>query len=168
MNKKIQYQTEEQKEIIHFLIVLVVILIIVMCVYIFSKLFVLDESLFEINYEIGAIKDERAIVGTIFNRPEDEYYVIAYDETSENAVYYSVLATKYSENEKALKIYHVDLSNELNASYYVGSDGKSNKNATKVSEIKLKDLTLIKIKDGKIDKYLENVTDIEKELSVTK
>lgn len=168
MNKKMQYQTEEQKEIIHFLIVLVVILIIVMCVYIFSKKFVLDDSLFEINYETGVLKDERAIVGTIFNRPEKEYYVIAYDETKGNAVYYSALTTNYAKNEKSLKVYHIDLSNELNSSYYVGSEGKSNKNASKVSEIKLKDLTLLKIKNGKIEKYFENITEIEKELAVTK
>ncbi len=168
MSKKVQYQTEEQREVIHFFIVLVVILIIVMCVYIFSKAFVFDESLFEVSYEAGAIKDERAIVGTIFNRPEKEYYVIIYDESKGNAVYYSALTSKYSENEKALKVYHVDLDNELNAAFYVGNDGKSNKNASSVSDIKLKDLTLLKIKNGKIEKYLENITEIEKELAVTK
>lgn len=168
MSRKMQYQTEEQKEIIHFLIVLVVILIIVMCVYIFSKKFVLDDSLFEVSYETGALKDERAIVGTIFNRPEKEYYVIAYDETKGNAVYYSALTTKYKENENSLKVYHVDLSNALNSKYYVGSDGKSNKNASKVSDLQLKDLTLMKIKNGKIEKYLETISEIEKEFIVTK
>ena len=80
--KKVSYQTEEQKEMIHFLIVLGVIIVFVVGVYIFSKMFILDKSLFEVNYTTGAINSERAVVGTIFNRPEKDYYVMVYDESS--------------------------------------------------------------------------------------
>lgn len=163
------YHTEEQKEMLHFVIVLVCVVILVIGVYFFSKIFVLDKSLFEIDYQTGTINNERIVVGTIFNRPESEYYVIAYDETVEQAVYYSAISTNYTNNqENALKVYHLDLDNALNKPYYVGSDGISNSKATKSSEIKLKDLTLIKIKNGKIEKYLEGIDSIEKELAVTK
>ncbi len=168
MKYKISYQTEEQKEMIHFFIVLGVVIALVVGVYFISKLFVLDKSLFEINYEVGEINHERAIVGTIFNRPEKEYYVMAYNEKDASAVYYSAISTKYSQQENALKVYHVDLENTLNAKYYVGAEEASNKNATNVSELKLKDLTLMKVKNGKIIKYFENISDIEKELAVTK
>ena len=53
--KKVTYRTEEQKEMIHFLIVLVVIILFVIGVYFISKLFVMDQSLFEVNYTQGAI-----------------------------------------------------------------------------------------------------------------
>lgn len=167
--KKISYQTEEQKEMIHFLIVLAVIILFVIGVYFLSKMFILDNSLFEVNYTSGAINSERAIVGTIFNRPEKDYYVMVYDESSNHAVYYSSLSSNYvKKQEGALPVYHVDLNNELNKSNYVGNDGASNKKATKPSELKFKDLTLIKISNGKIIKYLEDEESIKKELAVTK
>lgn len=167
MSKKISYQTEEQKELFHFFIVLGVIVVFVLAFYFISKAFIWDKSLFEVNYVAGEVNYDRAIVGTMFNRPEKEYYVMAYDESVSKAVYYSSLSTNYTTNKDgALKVYHLDLQNVLNSSYYVGSDGESNRKATKPSEIKLKDLTLIKIQNGKIVKYLENITDIEKELAV--
>lgn len=166
--RKISYQTEEQKEMMHFLIVLAIVVVLVCGVYFISKLFIMDQSLFEPNYQAGVVNSNRAIVGTIFNRPETEYYVLAYDETDDQAVYYSALSTKYTSKQSgALKVYHVDLNNELNKCYYVG-EGDSNKNAKSVADIKLKDLTLIKIKNGTIEKYLEGITAIEKELAVTK
>jgi len=169
MSKKISYQTEEQKELFHFLIVLGVVVFLVLIVYFVSKAFIVDKSLFEVNYVAGEINEERAIVGTMFNRPETEYYVMAYHEEDSGAVYYSSLSSKYTNSQAgALKVYHIDLGNALNSKYFVGSDKESNRNATTPSEVKLKELTLIKIKNGKIVKYLENISDIEKELAVTK
>ena len=167
--KKVSYQTEEQKEMIHFLIVLGVIIVFVVGVYIFSKMFILDKSLFEVNYTTGAINSERAVVGTIFNRPEKDYYVMVYDESSNQAVYYSALSSNYvKKQDGALPVYHVDLNHKWNQSYYVGKDGQSNSKATKVSELKFKDLTLITISNGKISKYLGDEESIKKELAVTK
>ncbi len=166
-NNKITYHTEEQKEMIHFLIVFAVVLVVVCAVYFFSKVFVLDQNLFDVSYEAGVVNSERVVVGTLFNRPEKEYYVIAYDETGSQAVYYSSLTTNYKNKQTgALKIYHLNLDNELNKDYYV-KEGSGNSQATKSSEVRLKNLTLIKIKNGKIDKYLEKLEDIEKELAVT-
>lgn len=165
--RKVNYQTEEQKEVVYFLAVLAVVVVLIGIVYFLSKTFVMDQSLFEVNYNPGTVDYERAIVGTVFNRPEKEYYVMAYHEKDEKAVYYSTLSSLYSKEEKALKVYHVDLDNDLNADAYI-SEGESNPKAKKVSDLKLKDLTLMRIKDGKIVKYLEKIEDIEKELAVKK
>ena len=167
--KKDTYQTEEQKEMLHFLIVLVVIVLFVVGVYFISKMFVMDKSLFEISYNNGAINTERAIVVTMLNRPEKEYYVLVYDEKASNAVYYSAISTNYTQNqEKALKVYHVDLGNVLNQDYYVGENGRSNPKAGKVSDFKFKNLTLLYVKNGKVEKYIEDEENIKKELAVTK
>lgn len=167
--KKITYQTEEQKEMLHFFIVLVVVIACVISVYFLSKLFVMDKSLFEVSYNNGAINSERAIVGTMLNRPEKEYYVFVYDEKATNAVYYSSVSTNYTQNqENALKVYHVDLSNPLNKDYFVGDSGVSNPNAKKVSDFKFKGITLLRIKNGKVEKYIEDEASIQKELAVTK
>lgn len=167
--KKVTYQTEEQREMIHFLIVLAVVIVLVLVVYFASKLFVVDKTLFEVSYQTGSVNSERAIVGTIFNRPESEYYVMVYDESKPKAVYYSAISSKYVQKQDgALAVYHVDLNNEMNKAYYVGNEGQSNAKATKSQELKFKDLTLMKIKNGKIVKYLEDIDAITKELAVTK
>ena len=57
-------------------------------------------------------------------------------------------------------------ANELNKKYYVGEDKDSNPNATTSSELAFKDLTLIKIKNGKIVKYLETLDTIKTELGI--
>lgn len=73
---------------------------------------------------------------------------------------------KYMDKEKSNKVYFCDLSNELNKKYYVGEDKDSNPNATTSSELAFKDLTLIKIKNGKIVKYLETLDTIKTELGI--
>lgn len=166
--KKQSYKTEEQREMLRFILVLAVVVLLVFVVYFVSKKLIVDKSIYEVSYETGTVNYERAIAGTIFNRPESEYYVIVYDETKTDAVYYSAMSSNYvSKQDKALKVYHVDLSSEMNKSY-IAKDGKSNSKATKTSELQFKDLTLLKIKNGKIVKYLEKSEDITKELTVTK
>ena len=165
--KNMVYKTEEQKEIMQFGIVLLVVVVCILGVYFFSKAFVMDKSLFEVSYNPGVVNYERVIVGTMFNRPEKDYYVIAYDESSNSAPYYSAISSKYTtESKNALKVYHLDLDNSLNKDFLIKDGEKSNSKATKPSEVKLGDFTLIKIQNGKIIKYLENISDIEKELTV--
>ncbi len=164
----VKFQTEEQREMVHFFVVLFVVVGVVVAVYFISRIFVMDERLFEIDYQTGVINSERAIVGTILNRPEKKYYVMVYDESKPKAIYYSSLSSKYTtEVENALPIYHVDLSNSLNQSYYIGEDGVSNPKATKVSDLKFKDFTLILIENGKISKYLETEEEVVKELHIS-
>ena len=62
----------------------------------------------------------------------------------------------------AKKIYFVDLSTKFNSPYV--SD-KSNKKPTKASEVQVKDSALVLIKNGKVSKYYESVTDYEKVLN---
>ncbi len=165
--KKVSYHTEEQRELIHFAIVLAMVVIVVLGVYFFSKMFVMDKSLFEVDYKTGVINENRAIVGTILNRSASEYYVFVYDEGSSQAVYYSALSSKYTTSDSGkLPIYHVDLSNKLNEAYVASSDEASNPKATKTDEFLFKGATLLRIKNGKVVKYLEKEEEIVKELAV--
>lgn len=102
---------------------------------------------------------DRIDVGNIFNRPYDEYYVLAYDPESLEASKYAALLNSFNkENEK---IYFVDLSKKVNASY---KNETGNSKASKPSEISLKDPTLMKIKKGAISKYIEEYEKIKDEL----
>ncbi len=154
---------DEQKEIIRFGIIVVVIIIFVGIVYGISRLVVKDnEETMTKDVTPGEVNYEIVSVGTILNRPQDNYYVVVYDSTKNEAIYYSTLIEKYKDKDDSLKIYLCDLNNKLNLEYYAG-EGKSNKNAKKIEDLAFDDFTLLKISKGKIVKYLETVEDMKKE-----
>ncbi len=163
--QKIIYKTEEYEEMKKFIIVLIVVILLIVGIYFLSKL-VIKNSAKELTYQAGSISTEVAIVGTMLNNPEKEYYVLAYDTEKNNAVAYKTYATYYtSEQKNAIKIYYLDLNDAFNKPYYVTEN--SNPNAKKIADLKIKDGTLIKVKDGKIVEYNEGIDNIAKKLKVT-
>lgn len=88
------------------------------------------------------------LVGETFNRPDREYLVL-FDTFGDktNDVYAKYLADKYS----ALNIYYVDMSSAPNNKYVSDT---SNPNAKNVSDLKINGVTLIKIKSGRISRYI--------------
>lgn len=98
-----------------------------------------------------------AIIGTVFNRSESEYYV-AFNEEDANTYFETVLNLYKGD----LKIYKVNMSLGINSEY---ASEKGNNKATKPSELKIASPTLIKIKNGKIVKYFETQESWEAELS---
>jgi len=144
-------ESEEQIEIKRFIRILIILIILVLGVYFFTRIFV-TKDLFEKKEDnnspiTGTIDYDTTLIGTMLNKPEDEYYVLAYRrEEITNDVFYGGLVTNYKKNSKALKIYIADLSNELNKKYY----SKENTNTTSLDSLKLGDVTLLKINKGKI------------------
>ena len=98
----------------------------------------------------------------MLNRHEEEYYVFIYNSTKEEASYYSSLINKYQNKEEALKVYFIDLNNELNKDYYnVNNDNISNKKAKTIKELDLGDITLIQVKNNNISMYEDDISKIE-------
>lgn len=162
-----KYISEDSKEIRNFLIILFSIIIIVLIIYGVSRYFIKDEDTnTEDTITEGTIDYDKVSVGTMLNRHYDEYYVAIYDEENPKAVLYSAIITNYLNNENITKVFFCDLGNKLNSKYYVGSDGVSNPQAQNINEFAFEDLTLIKVKDGKIIKYLEDFEKIKEELTV--
>lgn len=162
-----KYTSEESKEVKRFIIILLSIIVLVLAVYGITRLINKDkDNNDDRTVTAGSIDYDKVSVGTLFNRADNEYYVIVYDGETPNAIYYSALMNKYMDKEKSNKVYFCDLSNELNKKYYVGEDKESNPKATTSSELAFKDLTLIKIKNGKIVKYLETLDTIKTELGI--
>ena len=162
-----KFESDESKEVKKFIIILLSIIVVVLAVYGITRLVNKDndeDSTREVT--AGEIDYDIVSVGTLFNRADSEYYVIVYDGEDASAIYYSALMNKYMNKEKAIKVFFCDLANELNKKYYVGEDGSSNPKATKAGELAFKDLTLIKIKNGKIVKYLESLDTIKTELGI--
>ena len=154
-NKRLKtkkYESEDTKEIKNLILITLGIIIIVLGFYFLTNK-KLSKNNSNVEFDYSTIT-----VGEIFNRPYSEYYVFLYDGSSESASSYKSLVSKYEEKEEAIKIYTVDLSQNLDNKYI---SEESNHNPSKPSEVKIKDSALILIKDGKVEKYFE--TDIEYE-----
>ena len=147
-----------------FLIILTILIVVVVGLYFLSNAIVNKRDNKESNVNTNVtISYDTLNVGMIFNRPYDEYYVIAYDSTLDDAMYYSTLITNYSKKEDAIKIYYCDLSKKVNESYKA-KDGSGNSKASSVQELSFGDVTLLKIRNKKIVNYIENIDQIESAL----
>jgi hypothetical protein len=166
--KKETYHTEEQEEVIRFVKILVIVIILVLVVYLFTRLFVtkdlLNNSTTEKEVTAGSVDYDAMIIGTMLSK-SDDYYVILYNSEDLNSVYYSGLVNAYSNNDDALKVYTIDLSNELNKSYVTDNESEINLKTTDLSKFKVGNLALLKISNQKITKALTTEEEIAEELS---
>ena len=120
-----RYDSEDTKEIRNLIIIAVILIALAVGLY-----FLTDTILSKKNKDTSTVEFDytECTVGTMFNRPYDEYYVFLYDSTSSSASQYQSLISNYEKKDNAKKIYFVDLSTKFNSPYV--SD-KSNKKPTK-------------------------------------
>lgn len=160
------FKTEEQKEIIRFIKILLIVLLFIFVVYFVTSFFVKkDLTSTKEKTAVTEISYSKMIFGTMLNRPYKEYYVLAYSSEDNKANYYGSLGDKYSNKTESLNLYYIDLADTMNKDY-IAHDGKSNTDAKELADLKVGRITLIKISDGKIVKYFENITDIKNELNI--
>lgn len=88
-----------------------------------------------------------------FKQSEATYYVYYYDFDEEDEEIANVIS---SLNDS--KVYRVDTGSSLNGNYV--TEGDSNKNVTDISNLKVKNPTIIKIDNDKVIEYHEGVQDI--------
>ena len=96
-NKVKKYETEEQMEVKKFIFVLLGIVLIVVGIYFFTRAFVtkdLFKQASDVTYTSGTVNYDVAVVGTMLNRSDKEYYVVAYSSENNNATYYNTLLSK--------------------------------------------------------------------------
>ncbi len=167
--KREKYRSEEQEEIIRFVWILVIIIILILGVYLFTKVFVTkDLSKNDNSSETtpGQIDYNTTLIGSMFTKPEKEYYVFIFDTEDVKSVYYSGLITAYKKNKDALRVYTVDLNNELNKKYI--DEDNINVNTNNLESFKVGKLALLKIANGKIDHAYTKEEDIIKLLEYVK
>ncbi len=161
-------QNEETKTMKQFLITLMIVIIGVVGIYLLTKYVVKKDNATNNSSnteEKNYIDPNTAIVGTMLNKSSDAYYVIIYDKTKDNATTYYSLVSTYKAKDKALKVYTVDLSNSLNKKY-IATDNKTNPKATNLEDLKLGEVTLLKVKNNKITEAYETTDAIKKALDV--
>lgn len=152
----IKYANEDTGVVKKFAIILVCVAIIAVLLYFVTAKYLVKDN-FQKQEDTPVSEDITYTTvkgGTLFNRPYSEYYVLAYDQKSDEAPYYSILTSVY---KGEVKLYTMDLSLEINKQYV---STKGNDKATKPSELSIVNPTLILIKDGKISKYYEGKDNI--------
>ena len=156
-------RTEEQKEIKKFLVILFCVVVIVLGFYFFTK-DVVEKDKKDNKKASVTFNYDQIILGELFNRPYDEYYVIAFNRKDPKSNYYYSFFSRYKSKEEASKIYIADLEDSMNSKFY--SKESSNPKSSSLEDLKLSDLTLLKIKGKKITKFVEKEEDIIKELGL--
>ena len=155
--------SEIENEVYKFIKILVAVVIIVLGLYFFTNKFVTNNNGTKSNSQEGVISSNNIIVGSLLNRPYDSYYVLAYKSKDNDAAIYETYIGVYETKENALRIYVIDLDNELNKEFY---QEKGNKNAKKIEDLKISSPTLIKVSHKSISKYIEGKDAIKKELGI--
>ena len=152
---------DEEKAVRNFIIIFIIVILMAVGLYFFTKNVVKKEESTSSSEETKevTIDNSIAIVGTMLNKAESNYYVILYKSDSDNVSEYASLRSQYkSSGNKAL--YYVDLSNQLNAKYY--DKDNTNYTAENINDLRFGDITVLEVKDKKIVKSYDSVESIKK------
>jgi len=109
------------------------------------------------------IQYEEILGGEIFNSNENEYFVLIYDYTTNEAGLYDILLSNLELSVNSIPVYKVNIANPLNQRYL--TDGESTKYPSSAKELLVNGSTLIQIKDKKITLYLEGKDAIKNHLT---
>lgn len=159
-NKKFKQnnnQNEDTQEIKTLLIITAVIIVVSLGLYLLTESQLKKEP--EKVIPEATISTSEIMLGTMFTRPYNEYYVFIYGDAESTTL--DKLFTDYEDKEDSKKIYYVNIDDNFNK--YAKSD-KSNKKPTSAQDLKIDTRALILIKDGKVSKYYETIEEIEKVL----
>ena len=106
------------------------------------------------NIETESLDLKKVMVGTMFNKSNDEYLVLAYDMNDDNQTVYTYLVDNYSSSN----LYTLDLSSGFNSAFIGDTTVISND----LSQFKLSGPTLLVIKGNNIINSYTNQEDIIK------
>lgn len=154
---------EDNKTIRNFIIILAIVLVVTVGLYFITKYAVKKDTTSDTSSTETTettISYDTCIVGNMLNKNEEEYYVIIYNSNDSNSSTYSTLVTDYKALDSHLAVYTIDLSNSLNEKYYNAEE--TNTTSDNINDLKFGDITLLKIKNGKIEKSYQSAKDIKK------
>lgn len=112
----------------------------------------------------ATIQYEEIIAGSILNRQQDEYYVLAFSFTDTQARYYLSLKDSYKQNTDALPVYIVDLDKGFNNVLSPKDDEQYKEKPENIKELKVKGPTILKVKNGKVTSRVEGEEKFTEEL----
>lgn len=156
----------EEQEMKNFVLIIFIVAVLFGLMYLLTYV-ILEQGFISKGYQKPTISDpivdyETATIGTVFGKPEKEYYVVfdEFGDIHKKSVYLDSILQMYKDEKDKLPVYKVDMSYGVTDQY---KSEKSNPKANKSSDLKINGVTLIKIKNGKNVLYLDNIDKIAKE-----
>lgn len=108
------------------------------------------------------IDNSTILLGNLFNQKEDEYLVIIYDINNKDDKSLDNWISYYKGKNSDMTIYKVDSKNKMNAKYIGEKD--NDETPTSLENLKVKEPTIIKVKDHNITEYYEGETSVKEML----
>ena len=158
--KQTKFENEDVAQIRNLIIIFIVVVLICVGVYFLTDNMIKRESNSNNSSQEVEIDYDIATVGTMFNRVEEEYYVLMY--SSENDSKLDSVLNKYRSSEDYIKTYFIDLDKKVNSTVLGDKLVKEPKNS---KEVKVTGATLYKIKNGTVVKYYSGIEEITNVLS---
>lgn len=158
--KQSKMVNEDVQQVRNLVILLFIVILACVGIYFLTNKMIEKESKNAQSNDEVSINYDIATVGTMFNRVENEYYVLLYSSENDGDNLDSVLAT-YRSSDNYVKTYYIDLDLKINSNVLGDDLVSSPKNS---SEVKVKGATLYKIKDGSVVKCISGVDKIIDEL----
>lgn len=155
-SQEINPQDEVKSFLYTFLGVIVFMGIVYLCILGMKHLGVFEKGYTEPVKEETVINYEFIPMGTILNRNEKSYYVLF--DNFKNSLTEDVYINGLLSEQKMYRVYKVDMSLKENEKYL---SKEPNAKAQTISDLKINGITLIKVSDGKIVKYLTGSDEIE-------
>lgn len=146
---KSKYKSESSKIIKCFAIVLVIFGIM----YLITTLILRnsDDTTYQNKTSKTSIQYDEILLGTTFDKKENEYLVLFYNVKNDFDNTYSNALSDYEAKDEKLPIYYVNLGNSMNKKCI---SSEENSNATNANELKINDVTLIKFTNHQIKEYI--------------
>ena len=107
------------------------------------------------------IQSTKILCGSVLNRSDSEYFVLAYELKEDTVSLYDSILEKYNSSKTKLPLYKLDLSNSRNNICKSDTINISNN----ASELKLTVPTLIKVKNGQITESYTSYDQIKQVLN---
>lgn len=110
---------------------------------------------------VTTLYQDMILASKTFEKPEEEYMVIFFSEKDAKKRIKSYMKSYYNED---IKLYKVNLDESINK--FVVSKDEENKEAKNANELKIKDTTLIVIKNKSIISYITDTDEIVEKIKI--
>ena len=167
-NKKQEIIEKDSYSLKSFLLIILVLVIILGIFYLITTLVVKPVNPTDNDNGVTIIDETKITLNNLLNRKEKEYYVLATKQNNNAQANYQTLynnyINEYKKLEESLTFYNVNLDDALNKGYISDKLNISDD----LSELKVNEDILFKIKDNKIEEYFAGSKNILKQLSTLK
>lgn len=113
------------------------------------------------NKQKAIIQYDDIIIGTMLNKPQNEYYVLIKKDDDNRIAEYDTLMKIISSKSDAPKFYTANLTDTFNKKYLA----KEANDSSDMSEFRVTGTTLVKVVDGDIEDIYSNHDSIKEELN---